>query len=175
MHDDELPRSIDIGRLAAGEHAWTGTLAGESLPRIHEIGGSASEVAGSITLTVGHQHPGCRGDCRAVVTMDCERCHSPVSLAVEVAFDLIVVDRIAEADSYDAETPVVVAPRGWLDVITVLEDEIILGLPLIPMHEDMNCDGGQRQFGPADEPAPVRENPFQVLESLKRSDSGETH
>ena len=107
--------------------------------------------------------------------MDCERCLAPVALAVEGAFDLVVVDRIAEADAYGAETPVVVAPRGRLDVAAVIEDEIILALPLIPMHDDMNCDGGQRQFGPADEPAPVRENPFQALESLKRDDSGETH
>ena len=175
MHDDELPNSIETERLAPGEHIWTGMLADQSLVRIRELGGSVGEVAGSITLTIGDGQPRVHGDCRAVVTMDCERCLAPVSLPVEGRFDLIVVDRIAQADAYGADTPVVVAPRGRLDVVAVLEDEIILALPLIPMHEDTNCDGGQRQFGPAGEPAPVRENPFQALESLKRGDSGETH
>lgn len=175
MHNDELPASIGMERLAPGEHSWAGALVGQPLPRIRDLGGSADEVTGSLTLSVGDQRPRLQGECQAVVTIDCERCLAPVSIPVHGHFDLIVVDRIEQADAYGADAPVVVAPKGQLDVVAMLEDEIILALPLIPMHDDTNCDGGQRQFGPADEPAPVRENPFQALESLKRDDSGETH
>jgi len=70
---------------------------------------------------------------------------------------------------------VVVAPKGQLDIAALIEDELILALPVIPTHDDADCDGGQRQFGPAGEAAPARDNPFQALESLKRDDSGEVH
>ena len=175
MHVDELPRHIEIGRLPRGEHSWAGTVGAASLPRVRDMGASTDGLTGSVTLVIDHDRPMLSGDCQAMVTLDCERCLAPVTVTAAGQFELVVVDRIEEAEGYDAGQAVGVAPRGVIDVAAVLEDELILALPLIPMHENRDCDGGQRQFGPAGEAAPVRENPFKALESLRQGDSGGLH
>jgi uncharacterized protein len=175
MHGNGLPHRVDIARLGEGEHSWTGALAGCPLPRMDALDARVGDASATLTLTIDRGRPRLQGNCSAVVTLVCERCLAPVALDTAGAFDLVVVDRIEEADGYGADQPVVVAPKGQLDIAALIEDELILALPVIPTHDDTDCDGGQRQFGPAGEAAPARDNPFQALESLKRDDSGEVH
>jgi len=175
MDGSELPQRIDMSRLGNGEHAWQGSLADAPLSRMEALGASVRAPTGAVRVEVGRSGLRVSGECAATVTLECERCLEPVALEVAGGFDLLVVDRIEEADRFEADQPVVVAPKGQLDVAALLEDELILALPVIPTHDNRDCDGGQRRFGPAGEAPPERDNPFQALESLKRDDSSEVY
>ncbi len=76
----------------------------------------------------------------------------------------------AEAERLDAESDddhLVLVPR--LDLLALVEDELILELPLVPRHEGI-CPEPLPQ--PAADEAPVdeRPNPFAALAALRKGD-----
>jgi uncharacterized protein len=61
---------------------------------------------------------------------------------------------------------VVMAEEG-LDVVALIEDELLLSLPMIPMHDDPSCNrvlNELKEGGSAEESRP---SPFAVLAALK--------
>ncbi len=108
----------------------------------------------------------------AQVGMTCQRCLENVYLELEAHAELIAVtDERATAEA-DGKRDAVVAPMGRLDVITLVEDELLLALPPVPRHPtERDCAPESRQFGPAGSTAaPQRENPFAVLAQLRRGE-----
>ena len=58
---------------------------------------------------------------------------------------------------------------GYIDIAEVVEDELILAIPLVAMHEDTACNENWRDSElPAE--TPMKENPFAVLQQLKTTD-----
>ncbi len=175
MQVTELPARIELDRLARGFHEWSGSLPAGATPRLAELHASLGSAEASLSVDIGEGRPRIRGTCHGRVTVRCERCLEPMEVTVAGEFALVAVDRIEEADELGADEPVVVASRGQLDVLPMVEDELILGLPVVSRHERADCDGGQRHFGPPGESEPARDNPFKVLESLRKGGSGDAH
>mgnify|MGYP006281013875 FL=1 len=175
MQVTELPARIELDRLPRGHHEWAGSLPAGATPRLAELSASLGSAEAAFSVEIGEGRPRVEGTCRGRVTVRCERCLEPMEVTVAGEFALVTVDRIEEADDLGPDEPVVVASRGQLDVLPMIEDELILGLPVVSRHERADCDGGQRHFGPPGESAPARDNPFKVLESLRRGETGEDH
>ncbi|WP_169579614.1 YceD family protein [Saccharospirillum impatiens] len=113
-----------------------------------------------------------RGDVSGQVVLECQRCLQPVSVALDGHFTMAVVynDEMAKALPADID-PLMLLPDEPLVVAELVEDELLLCLPMHAMHDDGECQI-QTEFKPDDaeaEQAPVKDNPFKVLESLKRS------
>lgn len=104
----------------------------------------------------------------ARVWLTCQRCLQPVQEQVEVDRWIRFADTEAEAEALDAESEddVLALPRH-LDARELIEDELLLALPLVPHHEV--CP--EPLPLPQDEPLEVdeRPNPFAALAALKRS------
>ena len=110
-----------------------------------------------------------QGSLSARVRRECQRCLEAMDVEVEVELRLAVTNPGGEGS----------APPGfdiWQiddgDVILrdLLEDELLLSLPLVARHEDTALCGdlaGQSAAGAPDETS-RQENPFAVLEALKR-------
>jgi uncharacterized protein len=109
----------------------------------------------------------------ACVWRDCQRCLEPVALHLDVARALRFVadEALAELLDADSEDDVLALPRR-LDLHTLVEDELLLALPLVPMHDQcprrLPMSAG-KLAGEAD-PQPAR-SPFAALTSFK-SDPG---
>ena len=58
---------------------------------------------------------------------------------------------------------------GYIDIAEVVEDELILAIPLVAMHEDTACNDNWRASELHAE-TPRKENPFAVLQQLKTTD-----
>jgi uncharacterized protein len=58
---------------------------------------------------------------------------------------------------------------GFVDIDEVVEDELILALPLVAMHEDTACDENWQASGSISDTT-TKENPFAVLQQLKTTD-----
>jgi len=54
---------------------------------------------------------------------------------------------------------------GFINIFEVAEEELILGLPLVNMHDDLACN----EYWPVEKQhsEQAKENPFSVLEKLK--------
>jgi uncharacterized protein len=162
-----LPRQVELKRLGSGRHAFEGELPAEALPALRHVGERPGPVEAAIALDLSGSMPRVTGSCRGRVQLQCQRCLEPVEVTLESEFELVVVDRASDADSLDAGQAWVEAPKGVLNLATLAEEEMLLALPVVARHEDADCDGGQRHFGPPGEPQPERDNPFSALEALR--------
>jgi uncharacterized protein len=105
-----------------------------------------------------------------VVTMQCVRCLEPVEVPVSVVreFRLVVSESQAEREDMDDEHYDVIVGDRQFDVAGLVEDEAIMALPLAPTHDDCQPPASTGA-PPGPEPdEPPRENPFAVLQRLKR-------
>jgi uncharacterized protein len=161
-------------RLAEDQvQAADGALPAASAPVRWSAHGELRPIAGSAPALWLHLQG------QTVVSLECQRCLQPMAHALTVARWLRFVadeDEAAQLDE-ESEDDVLALPRR-LDLRTLLEDELILALPLVPRHERCpvplpaaaNLDG----LPQADDDAgagpqrPARPNPFAALAVLRR-------
>lgn len=140
------PLRLDVAAFAAEGGLLEGDWPGASLDRLADLQVPPQDVgqadvhwrvqgerrlkAGSeaeLWLTLSAQAP---------VWLTCQRCLQP--MAVDLALDrrLRFVRGESQAEALDAESDddVLALPR-WLDLRELVEDELLLGLPLVPRHE----------------------------------------
>ncbi|MFG5406757.1 DUF177 domain-containing protein [Piscinibacter sakaiensis] len=102
------------------------------------------------------------------MTLTCQRCLQAVEvdLAVARAFRFVADEDRAAAEDMDADEEVLATTRS-LDLPALVEDELLLALPLVPRH-DGACPQPlpQAAAASAQEEAP-RQRPFEALAALK--------
>ncbi|MCD1640656.1 YceD family protein [Stutzerimonas frequens] len=103
------------------------------------------------------------------VKMICQRCLEPVVLPIHSECDYAVVNEGASSQHLPKGYDVLEVGEDPLDLLALVEDELLLALPIVPLHDPEIC---QPPVGP-DEPEPsedevTRSNPFSVLAQLKR-------
>lgn len=106
----------------------------------------------------------------AVLPLTCQRCMGVLREAVKIDhwYRFVATEDIAMAEDDESEEDLLVLEPQF-DLLTLLEDELLMALPLVPMHEQ--CPETSRwAAGVADraEPAPDKPNPFAVLSQLKK-------
>lgn len=103
------------------------------------------------------------------VKMICQRCLERVVLPIHSECDYAVVNEGASSQHLPKGYDVLEVGEDPLDLLALVEDELLLALPIVPLHAPEIC---QPPVGP-DEPEPsedevTRSNPFSVLAQLKR-------
>jgi uncharacterized protein len=90
-----------------------------------------------------------------------------MSLVLDVHPSLIVVVPDQDSEFLAQETDVVVADRP-VRLARIVEDELLLAMPMIPMHDASECPSaaylGEAQHGERED------SPFSVLDRLKSED-----
>lgn len=103
---------------------------------------------------------------QAAPRLQCQRCLEPVEVSVEVERSLRFVRGEDQAAALDAESEDdVLALERSLDLRELVEDELLLALPLVPRHE--RCPAPWAPSTEAEAPDARPPSPFAVLESLK--------
>jgi uncharacterized protein len=125
------------------------------------------------------------------VWIECQRCLAPYSQHLDVDATYRIVATEAEADEYpldDDEVEVIVGSRQF-DLVDLIEEELLLSLPLVPkhdvcpeVHESLVSGSDDTEGEPGDDASPDsqstgsgagkpgatgRPNPFASLEKLK--------
>lgn len=104
----------------------------------------------------------------AAVPLTCQRCLGPVDtpLAVDRWFRFVADETTAEAEDEDSEEDVLVFSPAF-DLLSLVEDELIMALPLVPLHG--TCPVAVvTQAGEVDVPVADKPNPFAALAQLKK-------
>ena len=101
----------------------------------------------------------------AELSLQCQRCLMPVvhTLAADTRLTVFTNELKLEAACMDDESLDAVLAESEYDVLALIEDEVLLGLPLAPCHT--RCDPEALLSVRGDE----KPNPFAVLASLKKS------
>jgi len=118
----------------------------------------------------GHAQNWLHLQAQATLSLTCQRCLEPVDVSLDVArsFRFVPTEAQAEAEDEAAEEDVLAISRDF-DLPALVEDELLMELPLVPAHEV--CPG-QVRLSVADDDfeaaQPVKPNPFAALAGLKK-------
>ncbi len=103
-----------------------------------------------------------------VLSLTCQRCLAPVDVPVSVdrSFRFVADEATAETEDEDAEEDVLALSRAF-DLPALVEDELLMELPLVPQHdtcpEPVKLSAQDADF----EQEAERPNPFAALAKLK--------
>jgi uncharacterized protein len=164
-----LPREIDPIRLADEGVRLHGELPGVAMTRLRELAAAGwAPPAVMLDLQFERTAQGTRllhGSIRTTVGVTCQRCLGPMSIEVSARpyFVLLGPGEASVGVSEDTETLVV---EGPLSLSELAEDELLLAMPMIPVHDDEACAApGVAPQPPRAEPG--KPNPFAALRGQK--------
>lgn len=173
MSETTLPQHIDPGQWAdrAAELAIDLPLA--RLSRLLESAcDDRGQLLGSLRFSRDPRGlPRLQGQLSATVALTCQRCLAPVDTALVADVDLYLLGDERQAERLQDEEDYVVCEDGRCLLLELLEDELILALPLVPRHEACAPEI-MSALAPAEPETVVekpRDNPFDVLAVLKKT------
>lgn len=165
-----LPELIDPLHLADAAVRLAGELPVARLARLKAM--LASEDASvRVTARFGMDEQGRRVlelAATADLEMTCQRCMGSVAVPVAVDTTLELVPEEAAADTASPRYEPLFVGRDRMSLTEIVEDELLLQLPMIPRHEagDSACLPASGAT-PGQEQDEMRENPFAILATLK--------
>ncbi|MCW5611200.1 MAG: DUF177 domain-containing protein [Rubrivivax sp.] len=175
------PRALDLPALARTGATLQGTLPLAQMPRLagSVLATADAEPAPATWTAAALLRPVTGGapelwlhlQARAEVRLECQRCLQPMDQTLEVDRRFRFVRGEDEAARLDEESEDdVLALPGRLDLLELLEDELILALPLVPRHETcpQPLPAPTTAAPAAPEAGDERPHPFAALAALKR-------
>ncbi|NLS11514.1 23S rRNA accumulation protein YceD [Vibrio sp. SM6] len=174
MQKVKLPRSVDPAKAAQKRLDYDGIIQASLFKRLAEMtDGVKRDAEVSLSFEIDEQGlTVISGKANIDVDLECQRCNEPFTHRVEVEFLYTpYYGEKTEKEAPEIYDLVDLNEYGELDIIQLVEDEFILALPQIAMHDEADCsvDSNNMVFGeiPDEEPED-KPNPFDVLKSLKR-------
>ncbi len=166
-----LPREIDPIRLADEGVRLRGELAGSSMTRLLEVlpGGRAAHPV-TVDLSFERSVHGerlMRGVIETAVEATCQRCLGPVRIAL-TARPCTVLLQPEEVQTTTAEEAEAIVVEGALSLIELVEDELLLVLPMFPAHGEGEC-ATPGDVAPSRQGSGKKLNPFGALQELKKA------
>lgn len=106
----------------------------------------------------------------AEVSMVCQRCLEPATFHVGGEYDFAIIQEGKTVEGLPKGYDALEVGEEPLDLVSLVEDELLLALPIVPVHDPEECQH-PAGFAAAPEPSESEEerpNPFSVLAQLKR-------
>lgn len=181
------PPVLDVAVFCRGAGTLQGRFSLAELPRLAESVLRAADAAGEAAVewrVSGAMQSSGRAPfvvdlgVDATLTLECQRCLQPMAVPLSIERRLRFVEGEDEAARLDEELEEdVLALTHRLDLRALVEDELLLALPLVPRHE--TCPQLPDALRPADAaragdgavPEPAAEHPFAALAALRQTKS----
>ncbi|MCK9532060.1 MAG: YceD family protein [Gammaproteobacteria bacterium] len=162
-----MPDKIDPVRLAEARRTLQGELPVAAMTRLVDL---LTDDRGTVHVDIqcGVDPEGIRylrGSLSAEVGMQCQRCLENFRLALNTQFALGVVAHESVAERLPEHYEPLVVGEDPIFLRDIVEDELILSLPIVPKHPEGQCPAGNGGDEHLDEER--RENPFAALKVLK--------
>jgi uncharacterized protein len=164
-----LPESVDAWRMVQARRSFQGTLPLAAMPRLRDSlasrdGAVAYELEfGKDDIGVALLHV--RAD--ATLPLTCQRTLEVFGLPVHVDAKLGLIVREEEESALPSGYEPLLTPDGHLNLADVIEDELILALPVVPLSP--GAEEQPRVWGETNETQDddTQPNPFGVLKKMK--------
>ena len=171
MKNLPLPQHINMLRLSEHAASYHGSLLIKDMQRLApSLYSEEGEVVVDLSLGADEESTRfCRVQLKTEVVLQCQRCMEPFTYGIMSDFVHGVVASQAEAETLADQYEPIIVQDGLLIVQDMIEDELILKMPIVPMHADVEC----KVKMPVTDSlwTEVEENgqsPFHVLKLLKR-------
>ena len=165
---DHLPDRLDVCAMAEAGCSLRGRIRLASLERVLPLVES-SEGEFAVQLELGKDEDGTRylsGSIRGMLILQCQRCLEPMEFPLHVKFLLGLVHDQEQAQCLTERYEPLLVTQEPVRIAEVVEDEILLALPIAALHGDRGkCQGLVAEYQTA--AGAPRDNPFAILAQLK--------
>ena len=173
MQKVKLPLTVDPVKDAQRRLDYQGYYAANQLSRLAE---SVSKVLSDAQVTLSffidpQKLVVMEGHANVDVELHCQRCGEPFVQTVNCDFCYSPVANLDQIDVLpEIYEPIEFNEFGEIDLLGTIEDELILSLPIVPMHSSEHCEVSvaEQVFGELPEELAKKPNPFAVLANLKQ-------
>ena len=165
-----LPDQLKLFKFAKKEVSLTGQYRITDFPRISEI---TSRKTGNIDVDLSFylendKTPCVDGIIKLDIVLLCQRCLEELYIALNVNITIAFVKHEQQAEGLDLHYEIYVTENDELTTIDLISDEILLLIPMVPMH-DSECKSEINKQGIVEETA---ESPFAILKNIQLADGG---
>ena len=112
------------------------------------------------------------GKLRATLVLKCQRCLQAMNFPLQDEFRLAFVQSDSEAERLSEQYEPQVVESTPIHLLDLIEDEILLCLTQIPVHDEGVCSvqqfGDENKLVEQQDKASEKPNPFAVLKELKK-------
>jgi uncharacterized protein len=129
---------LDVDRLSRGEAEIGFDVALAELPRLKSrIAGVGGSVHG--TARFGRKSRFATADLSLAGTakLQCQRCMQAMELVIDSTSSVALIAAEADAPEVPEELEPVLAREGRISAGELVEEELLLALPIVPLHEDL--------------------------------------
>ena len=173
MQKVKLPLTVDPVKDAQRRLDYQGYYSANQLSRLAE---SVSKVLSDAQVTLSfyidpQKLVVMKGKVQVDVELNCQRCGEPFVQTVDCEFCYSPVANLDQIDVLpEIYEPIEFNEFGEIDLLGTIEDELILSLPIVPMHSSEHCEVSvaEQVFGELPEELAKKPNPFAVLANLKQ-------
>ncbi|HHH47489.1 MAG TPA: metal-binding protein [Gammaproteobacteria bacterium] len=169
---DHLGETIEPLSLAEKGRTLSGQLPLRGLDRLCQ---SLQDEKGVVDVSLHFDkdevgQPRVMGRLAAVLQLQCQRCMQVMEMPVSVDVRLGIVRTQKQAESLPGNYDPLLVSEQPMTAADIVEDELILALPLVALHEMKSCPAAEAlaERDEQDEVVPQRKNPFAVLAELKK-------
>lgn len=127
-----IPSVVSAASVLTHPHEFSGELAVQQLPRLAQAtGGEQGRVQVQLTADRASGYPRLYGRIEGLLDLKCQRCNKPYEWALEAEVDLrLVFSEQEEKAALQGSDPYLVE-NDQLPVKELVEDEILLALPML--------------------------------------------
>ncbi|MCB1647087.1 MAG: DUF177 domain-containing protein [Pseudomonadales bacterium] len=169
MFKGPLPLLVNHRKLVSDKARLEGTIPFDSLGRFTDLLlDKDGDVQARLEFRKGkRQKTLVVGNLQAAVSVTCQKCLEPMTLALETNFRTLILKTDEELDALEQEDDGFVCPDEMLPLTDLIEDELIVGMPMVTRHEACEIDAAL-----APEPEEIRGKgdtykPFAALADMK--------
>src|SRR5262245_49309568 len=164
----------DIDRLAEGHADLEFEFSLDQLSRLRaKFGAVGGLVRGTAHFERQAGLPVAELKISGAAELVCQRCLTPMRSTIEGVTRVALIASEAEADRVPEDLEPVLAPDDRVRLCDLVEEELLLSLPIVPLHANpRDCGAGYREAeteGTAG--AQVTQRPFERLGELLKRDS----
>lgn len=164
----------DVGKLADAGAAFDFEVPLSELPGLPPGVGTADGRGVRVKVRFGREQGFARADVslQAQLRLVCQRCMQPMSLAVHTDSPVLIIESEREADDAVPGWETFLAPEGRLSLEALAAEELMLALPIVPLHgqgetcvaEQPNAEAPERAVSEQEAAGTTR--PFADLRAL---------
>jgi len=160
-------KPIEVERLAEARADVDFEIPLAELPGLKSVhGGVAGSVSGRVHFAPRHELAVAELTLAGSATLECQRCMQPLQLPLSSHVQVALLASEEQVQRVPEDLEPVLAPGGRISVGELVTEELLLSLPIVPLHEGgAGCASGPQPSSGQDE----THKPFaRLAEMMKR-------
>ena len=141
MISGPIPTRVNHRKLATEKRKIEGVLPASQLERFSEaILGAEGDVAVSLSFRKGRGRSEVMiGQVTVPVSLECQNCMQPMRLDLKASYRHLLVQNEDQLLELEDDEDGIVCPSEMVDLADLIEDELLLALPMVARHESGQC------------------------------------